>query len=146
MLLFKKKFINAIRCGKKTQTIRFWDRRRMKAGQRSYIPGVGYITISEVQEVELNALTDSDAVLDGFATADDLREELRSIYAESLLPGLRPFRIRFLVFSPVEQQRIREERMKEKSKMLAMQFETRQRQSAENVRNALKKLELLAAG
>jgi hypothetical protein len=80
MLLFKKKFLDAIRCGRKTQTIRLWKYRRMKAGQRSYIPGVGYIRVTAVEEVSLDDLTDADAVPDGFATAAELRAELRAIY------------------------------------------------------------------
>ena len=39
VLLFNKRFLPAIRCGQKTQTIRLWRHRRMRAGQRSYIPG-----------------------------------------------------------------------------------------------------------
>jgi len=48
MLLFKKKFIEQIKRGEKSQTIRLWKFRRMKAGQRSYIMGIGYIRIDSV--------------------------------------------------------------------------------------------------
>ena len=61
MLLFKKKFLQAIRSGEKTQTVRLWPFCRMRSGQRSYIPGVGYIRIDAVDEVELAHLTDDDA-------------------------------------------------------------------------------------
>ena len=47
MLLFKKKFLPAIRAGEKTQTIRLWKFRHLRSGQRSYIPGVGYIRIND---------------------------------------------------------------------------------------------------
>ena len=114
MLLFKKKFIELIRRGEKTQTIRLWDRVRMKAGQRSYIPGVGYISILSVEQVELERLTDADAVPDGFATADLLRNEIKSIYADELKKGQKAFRIRFHVFPPREQKRMKEERRKRK--------------------------------
>ena len=73
MLLFKKKFLQAIRAGEKTQTIRLWKHRRMRAGQRSYIPGVGDIRVTLVEEVELDRLSDADARPDGFANADLLR-------------------------------------------------------------------------
>jgi hypothetical protein len=53
MLLFKKKFLPAIRSAAKTQTIRLWPFCRMKPGQRSYIPGAGYIRILAVDKVEL---------------------------------------------------------------------------------------------
>ncbi len=69
MLLFKKKFLQAIRAGEKTQTIRLWKHRRMRAGQRSYIPGVGAIRVTLVEEVELDRLTDADARPDGFVSA-----------------------------------------------------------------------------
>ena len=70
MLLFKKKFLPAIRSGQKTQTIRLWKHRRMRAGQRSYIPGAGHVRLTAVDEVRLDELTDADARPDGFATAD----------------------------------------------------------------------------
>ena len=97
MLLFKKKFIDAIRRGEKTQTVRLWKYRRMKPGQRSYIPGIGYIRITDVDQVEIEDLTDEDARLDGFPTADALREELENIYAEKLAGGYQAYRVRFLV-------------------------------------------------
>ena len=75
MLLFKKKFLAAIRSGEKTQTIRLWKVCRVRPGQRSYIPGVGHIRITAVEQVELAQLTDDDARPDGFETADQLRAE-----------------------------------------------------------------------
>ena len=95
MLLFKRKFLPAIRAGEKTQTIRLWKHRMMRTGQRSYIPGVGGVTITRVDEVQIDALTDADAVPDGFATADALREELRSIYGDRLAAGYQAYRVAF---------------------------------------------------
>lgn len=95
MLLFKKKFLPAIRSGEKTQTIRLWKHRRMRAGQRSYIPGAGYIRIVRVEEVRLDQLTDQDAVPDGFASADELRQEIERLYPEQLAAGHRAFRVVF---------------------------------------------------
>ena len=69
MLLFKKKFLPAIRSGEKTQTIRLWKFRHMRSGQRSYIPGIGYIRIKLVEPVDIDALTDADAIPDGFPSA-----------------------------------------------------------------------------
>ena len=57
MLLFKKKFLPAILAGQKTQTIRLWKHRRMRPGQRSYIPGAGHIRLIAVDEVDLAQLT-----------------------------------------------------------------------------------------
>jgi hypothetical protein len=95
MLLFKKKFLPAIRAGQKTQTIRLWKYRRMRAGQRSYIPGIGPIQIVAVDEVELAQLTDADARPDGFETVGELREEIARLYPEQLAAGYRAYRIRF---------------------------------------------------
>ena len=97
MLLFKKKFLDAIRAGRKTQTIRLWKYRRMKAGQRSYIPGVGYIRITDVDEVQLDALTDEDARPDGFGTADLLRAEIAHLYPDQLAAGHKAYRVVFRV-------------------------------------------------
>jgi hypothetical protein len=104
MLLFKKKFLEAIRRGEKTQTIRLWSHPRMRVGQRSYIPGAGYIRIESVEPVELAALSDADAIPDGFATADALRAELASIYAKELEQNKRLFRVCFRL-TPEETKR-----------------------------------------
>ena len=97
MLLFKKKFLDAIRSGEKTQTIRLWKHRMMRAGQRSYIPGVGYIRITAVDAVDIEALTDADAKPDGFSSAEALRNELRTIYGDRLAAGYGAFRVLFQV-------------------------------------------------
>lgn len=102
MLLFKRKFLDAIRSGQKTQTIRLWPYRRMRAGQRSYIPGVGPVLITEVAELRLEDLTDADALPDGFPTADALRDELRAIYGPQLADGHRAFRVAFRLPGPVD--------------------------------------------
>jgi len=103
VLLFKKKFLPAIRSGEKTQTIRLWSVCRMKAGQRSYIPGAGYIRVVSVDAVELPALSDEDARPDGFPTADALRQELTMLYAGALAAGHRAYRVRFELLSSEEQ-------------------------------------------
>ncbi len=102
MLLFKKKFLPAIRRGEKTQTIRLWKVRRLRAGQRSYIPGAGYIRITGVEEVELAQLTDADARPDGFETADQLRDEVARLYAEQPAEGRHAYRITFQLLAPDE--------------------------------------------
>ncbi len=103
MLLFKKKFLPAIRSGEKTQTIRLWPFRRMKPGQRSYIPGAGYIRVLAVDEIVVSELCDADAWPDGFATAAALHAELNSLYEAQLAAGQQAYRIRFELLSPAEQ-------------------------------------------
>ncbi|TWT73756.1 ASCH domain protein [Posidoniimonas polymericola] len=100
MLLFKKKFLEPIRAGRKTQTIRLWSHRRMRAGQQSYIPGIGPIEVTEVAEVRLEELTDQDALRDGFADAAALRQELELIYGDKLAAGYSAYRVRFRVGEP----------------------------------------------
>ncbi len=95
MLLFKKKFLPAIRSGEKTQTIRLWKFRHMRTGQRSYIPGVGHIRITRVEQVEIDALTDADAIPDGFPSAAALQHELRTIYGDKLAAEHQAYRIVF---------------------------------------------------
>jgi len=102
MLLFKKKFLPAIRTGEKTQTIRLWKWRMMKVGQRSYIPGVGYIRIDRVEQVCLEDLTDADAIPDGFATADALREEIETLFGEKITAGYLAFRVVFHILEDSE--------------------------------------------
>ena len=102
MLLFKKRFLPAIRAGEKTQTIRLWKHRRMRAGQKSYIPGAGHIRVTAVDEVQLDELTDDDARPDGFDTADQLREELARLYPQQLAAGHRAYRIAFHLLPPEE--------------------------------------------
>jgi hypothetical protein len=116
MLLFKKKFLDWIRAGSKTQTVRLWKWRKMKPGQRSYIPGVGYIQISAVDEVALTALTDDDARLDGFNSAAALRHEIEQLYPKELAAGYRAFRIRFNVLPPDVQQEMKLAKKQAKAK------------------------------
>ena len=105
MLLFKKKFLPAIRSGQKKQTIRLWKHPLARSGQRSYIPGVGYIQIESVEPVELAELTTNDAIADGFVDLDSLRTEIEAIYGDGA--GKRPYRLRFRVLPEEEQAEIR---------------------------------------
>jgi hypothetical protein len=100
MLLFKKKFVPAIRRGEKTQTIRLWKFRHMRPGQKSYIPGIGKILITAVEKVDLDALTDANAIPDGFPTAAALRTELSTLYREKLNDGYQAYRIVFECLPP----------------------------------------------
>ena len=67
----------------------------MRSGQRSYIPGIGYIRITLVEPVDIDALTDADAIPDGFTSAAELQHELRAIYGEKLAQGHQAFRVAF---------------------------------------------------
>lgn len=102
MLLFKKKFLPAIRAGEKTQTIRLWKHRRMRAGQRSYIPGAGYIRVLSVDEVDLDELTEDDARRDGFASLEALRAEIEGLYGPQIAAGYRAYRVCFRLMAKGE--------------------------------------------
>lgn len=117
MLTFYKKFIPAILSGQKTQTLRAWKYPRFRAGQRSYIPGVGYIQIMEVVCVPTESLSDSDAILDGFPDVEALKEELQHIYGENLPQQF--YRIRFRVYGAEDQKRIKAEQREKKKLKLA---------------------------
>jgi hypothetical protein len=93
--LFKKKLLDAIRDGTKTQTICLWKHRRMRAGQRSDIPGVGPICITVVEQVDLDGLRDADAMPDGLASARASQTELRSIYGKQLAESPQVYRVVF---------------------------------------------------
>jgi hypothetical protein len=103
MLLFKKKFLEAIRSGEKTQTVRLWKYCRMRPGQRSYIPGAGYIRVTEITEVRIDDLTDEDARPDGFGSADLLRAEISRLYPQQLADGYKAYKIAFRLLPPEEQ-------------------------------------------
>lgn len=88
MLFFKGVFADAIRSGRKTTTLRRWERARCSAGQTVFAPGVGYLRVTAVDTVALDALTEPDAHADGFATLAELRATLCEIYPE--LAGADP--------------------------------------------------------
>lgn len=77
----------------------------MRSGQRSYIPGAGYIRVTVVEPVRLDDLTDDDARPDGFASADALREELARLYPDQLAAGYQAFRVVFHLLPPEEQKK-----------------------------------------
>jgi len=67
----------------------------MRAGQRSYIPGVGHIVIEKVEEVRLEDLTEADALADGFATLQELHAALAELYPANQAAGRKLFRVTF---------------------------------------------------
>jgi hypothetical protein len=93
LLLFKKVFAQPIVTGQKTTTLRRWDRPRCRPGQRVFAPGVGYLQVTEVQQVLLKNLSDHDAQQDGFPTTRALRATLKSLYGS--LRNQKLYRVRF---------------------------------------------------
>ncbi len=101
VLLFKKRFLAAIRQGRKRQTIRLWPYRRMRTGQRSYIPGVGPVRITRVEPIQLEQLTHQDAVADGFDSVEELRQALEEIYQQT--PADKPYQAYRVCFELLEE-------------------------------------------
>ena len=144
MLLFKKKFIELIKKGEKTQTIRLWRHCQLRPGQRSYIPGIGYIAILSVEPVEINALTDADAKPDGFSSAKLLRKELQKIYASEIKRGHKAYRVCFSVYPPEVQQSMREEKAQKKAAMKQAEYKQRMQDADDHVKRTLVKLKQIA--
>src|SRR5262245_32987666 len=107
MLLFKKKFLDAIRSGRKTQTIRLWKACRLRMGGLCYSPGAGYTRVTDIAVVRLEDLTDEDADLDGFASAAALLDEINQLYADRVRDGYLAYRIRFHLLSAAEVAEVR---------------------------------------
>ena len=98
-LFFKKPLQDAIRDGRKRTTIRRWREGKpgVRAGQRVYSPGLGWVTIEHVERVELETLRDADARADGFDDVAGLRKVLLSLYPEHGADGKGWFRVAFAV-------------------------------------------------
>ena len=96
-LFFKKHFQDAIRAGRKSTTIRRWDKPALKAGERAFSPGLGWLLIEAVDLVELDRLNETDAAADGFKTATEMRKLLRSLYPGHKTDGKQWFRVRFVL-------------------------------------------------
>ena len=96
-LFFKKPLQDAIRQGRKRTTIRRWrdGKPAVRAGQRVYSPGLGWLKIERVERVDLEALADADARADGFETAAGLREVLLGLYPQHAADGKGWFRVSF---------------------------------------------------
>ena len=98
-LFFKKPLQVAIREGRKRTTIRRWPPARpgLRAGQRVFSPGLGWLNIDAVDPVDIEALGDDDARADGFDTSAGLRQILLELYPDHSADGKAWFRVRFSV-------------------------------------------------
>jgi hypothetical protein len=94
-LFFKKPLQVAIREGRKRTTIRRWKDARLRHGDRSYAPGVGWLAIDAVEAVDLDRLAEADARADGFDTLHTLRQALLALSPDHATDGLRWFRVSF---------------------------------------------------
>jgi hypothetical protein len=104
-LFFKKPLQLAIREGRKRTTIRRWDRARLRAGQEAFAPGVGWLAIERIDEIELSILGEGDAKADGFSSLRELRRALRDLYPNHAKDGKRWFRVSFTLSRLIERVR-----------------------------------------
>ena len=104
-LLFRKVFWEAIARGSKRTTVRRWNRARLKAGQRAFAPGVGWLDIETVDAVDLASFTDADARADGFESLKEMFAALHEMYPDKARDGKQWFRIAFRLASEQESAR-----------------------------------------
>jgi hypothetical protein len=104
-LFFKGPLQAAIRAGTKRTTIRRWSKQLVHEGQRAFAPGLGWLSITGVEQVELDQLNDEDAKADGFETAVALREVLSSLYPDHPHDSKQWFRVLFRFDEPVASRR-----------------------------------------
>jgi hypothetical protein len=100
-LFFKKQFHAAIRNGTKRTTIRRWPKARVTAGGNSYAPGLGWLRIEGVEQVELSHLGEEDARSDGFDSHASMLRMLNQLYPDHLSDGKQWFRIAFTMHEPI---------------------------------------------
>jgi len=96
-MLFKRRFIDAIRRGDKTTTLRRWKSSRVRGGARARVPGLGWLSILSCEKIDLKDLTEADAQADGFESLKELLKTLAQIYPNCAKDGRHWFRI---VFKP----------------------------------------------
>ena len=70
-LLFKRQFLDSIRNGIKTTTLRRWKFARVYPGARAHVAGVGWLKILACNRIEQADITAADARADGFASLKD---------------------------------------------------------------------------
>jgi hypothetical protein len=95
MLLFKKRFHEAIVRGEKTTTLRFWKRRQVRPGSVHVVPRLGRLRILDVAPSDLDALNEADAQADGFDGVAELRSALNEMYPQAERNGRTLYRVEF---------------------------------------------------
>lgn len=96
--------------------------------------------IDSVEPVQLDALNDDDAKLDGFPNADALRAELHAIYEDKIQKGFQAFRVRFTRLPEEEQVRITQERKAIKEKEQKFKLKKKKRTHYEKTMDKLKNM------
>ena len=100
-LLFKRKFFEAIRRGRKTTTLRRWKSCALEPGGRATTPGLGVLRILDCRRVELESLKEADAKADGFESLSDLNETLKRLYPNLKRDGKQWYKVSFKLVSEI---------------------------------------------
>ncbi len=95
MLLFKKRFHEAIVRGEKTTTLRFWKRRQVRPDSVHTVPHLGRLRILDVAPADLDTLDETDAQADGFESVAQLRVALEEMYPQAERAGRTLYRVAF---------------------------------------------------
>lgn len=94
-ILFKRRFVEAIRRGEKTTTLRRWKSCRVRSGAKVRVLGVGWLKIVSCDEIALGELTAADAQADGFKTLKELMKTLAELYPNHKSDGRKWYRVVF---------------------------------------------------
>ena len=81
--------------GEKRTTIRRWNAPRVKAQSRCWAPGLGWLFVESVEQIDLKKLTLADAQADGFASVVSMRKTLFEFYPDHETDGRSWFRVTF---------------------------------------------------
>ena len=85
-IIFKRKFLDLIISGKKTQTIRNWKNITLQIGEivkATNIKDEVNIIINSINKKKFSEVTEKEAILDGFENLKELKEEIYQFYGNS---------------------------------------------------------------
>jgi hypothetical protein len=100
-LFFKKIFLEAIRAGRKTTTLRRWAKCRIHPGDHVYSLALGWLKIGVVENIDFDSLGEADAKADGFESLAELKKAVEEIYPDHKSDGKRWYRLHFALASPL---------------------------------------------
>ncbi len=92
MLLFQKRFHDGIANGTIDLTFRTWTKPHVKPGGRYRCHPIGVIEVESIRPVEMESITDQDAVRAGFGDREELLKYMEQVAAEG---ERKVFRIEF---------------------------------------------------
>jgi len=112
MLLFDKRFYDAIRQGHVTLTYRNWDKSRVNPGKRYRAGQLGDIVVEEVSQVPLAEVTQEEARAAGASSLEEWRDRYLARNPKADLEHGLTYRVRFRYLGN-EAEIVRSGRLKE---------------------------------